>query len=120
MQTFGVENLKKLIKFSCDFTEQIADALSDGKFSWTESFGFVDEVMQIPGVVKSFPAIKQELSELSPEERQELYDYLKEEFDIPNDKVELFIENSLSLAIAAVALVEQWKALKKPPIPPTQ
>lgn len=116
-QNFGVENLKKLIKFSCDFTEQITEALSDGKFSWVESFGFVDEVMQIPGVVKSFPAIKQELGELSNEERQELYDYLKEEFDIPNDRLEVFIENSLSLAIAAVALVEQWKAIKNPPPP---
>lgn len=112
---FGVENLKKLIKFSCDFTEQITEALADGKFTWMESFGFIDEVMQLPGVVKSFPAIKQELSELSPEERQELYDYLKEEFDIPNDRLEAFIENSLSLAIAAIALVEQWKAIKTPP-----
>lgn len=113
---YGIENLKKLIKFGCDLTKQITTALGDG-WQWTDAFGFVDEIAAIPGIVKSFPAIQQELSELSPEERQELYDYLQEEFDIPNDRVEVFVENSLSLAIAAVALVEQWKALKNPPPP---
>ena len=111
-QLFGIENLKKMVKFATDFTEQVADALKDGKFSWTEAFGFVDEVMQIPGVVKSWPAIKQELSELSADERTALHQYVVEEFDIPNDKVEAFVENALGWAINAIALVEMWKALK--------
>lgn len=115
---YGIENLKKLIKFGCDLTKQISTSLADG-WSWIDAFGFVDEVAAIPGVVKSFPAIQLELSELSTEERQELYDYLVEEFDIPNDRVEVVLENSIALAIAAVALVEQWKALKNPP-PPIQ
>lgn len=110
---FGIENLKKIVKFACDFTKEIASALADGKFQWTEAFGFVDEIMAIPGVAKSFPAAKQELADLSPEEKAELYAYVVEEFDLPNDKVEAFVENALSFAISAVALVEQWKALKK-------
>lgn len=114
-QIFGTENLKKLIKFGCDLTSQIASSLDDGKWSWHDAFGFVDEVAAIPGVVKSFPAIKKELSELSPEERQELYDYVKEEFSIPNDRIEVVVENSLALAISAVALVEQFNALKNAP-----
>lgn len=106
---FGIENVKKLVKFSCDLTKQISEALADGKFVWSEAFGFVNEVMQIPGVVKSFPDIKNELSELTPEERQELNDYFAAEFDIANDKIEAFIEHALSLAISLVALVEEWK-----------
>lgn len=113
-QIFGTENLKKLIKFGCDLTSQIASSLEDG-WSWHDAFGFVDEVAAIPGVVKSFPAIKKELSELSPEERQDIYDYVKAEFDIPNDRLEVVVENSLALAISAVALVEQFNALKNTP-----
>lgn len=114
---FGVLNLKKLIKFACDFTRQVATALEDGKFQLMEATGFFDEILQIPGVVKSFPAIKDELKDLSPEERQELYDYLAVEFDIPNDRVEVFVENSILFTISAVVLFEQWKALKNPPTP---
>lgn len=112
MAQFGIENLKKLIKFSCDLTKQIAVAMADGKFVWTEAFGFFNEVTQIPGIVKSFPDIKNELAELDPDERQLLNDYFAAEFDIPDDKVEVFIEHSLSVAIGIVALVEEWT--KKP------
>lgn len=111
-QLFGISNLKKMVKFATDFTEQVADSLSDGKFSWMEAFGFVDEVSQIPGVVKSWPAIKQELSELNEDERKELHQYVTEEFDIPNDRVEAFVESALGWAINAIALVELWKTLK--------
>lgn len=116
-QVYGVINLKKLIKFSTDLTKQIAESLKDG-WNWLDAVSFVDEITAIPGVVKSFPAIKQELSELSPEERQELHAYIVDEFDIPNDRTEIFIENSLSVAISLIALVEEWKALKKIQNPP--
>lgn len=109
---FGVENLKKLVKFACDLTKQINSSLSDG-WQWTDSISFIDEISAIPGVVKSFPAIKQELGELTPEERQELFDYVVVEFDLPNDSVEALVENSLQAAIALIALVEQWRLLKK-------
>lgn len=107
---FGIENIKKLVKFGCDLTKQIAVSLGDG-WQWTDALSFIDEVSAIPGVVKSFPAIKQELAELSTEERAELNNYIQAEFDIPNDQTEAFIENALAFALSAVALVEQWKAL---------
>lgn len=109
---FGIENLKKLVGFGCDLAKQIASSLSDG-WQWTDAFSFVDEIAAIPGVVKSFPAIKQELTDLSAEERAELHTFVVEKFDIPNDKVEAFIENALGVAINIVALVEQFKSLKK-------
>lgn len=105
---FGIENLKKLVKFSCDLTKQMADSLKDG-WQWTDAFLFINEASQIPGVVKSLPAIKQELAELSTVERTELNEFFAAEFDLANDKVELFIEHSLSVAISLIALVEEWK-----------
>jgi hypothetical protein len=108
----GIENVKKVVKFACDFTKEISSALSDGKFQWNEIFGFFDEIMAIPGVVKSFPDITKEISDLTTEEHAQLATYIQSEFDIPNDKVEAFIENSLLFALSAVALVQQWKDLK--------
>lgn len=108
----GIENLKKLVAFACAFTKEIANALADGKFQVTEVFGFFDEIMQIPGIVKSFPEIGKEIKDLTAEERQELYLYIQEKFDLSNDATEAAIENSLNFALSAVSLVEQWKALK--------
>jgi hypothetical protein len=109
----GISNLKTLVKFSCDFTKQIATALSDGKFQWLEALGFIDEIMQIPGVVKTWPEIKLEVADLTAEERQELHAYVVTEFDIPNDRVEGFIEYALMNAVSIVAMVEGWKAILK-------
>lgn len=109
---YGIENLKKLVKFGFELTKQIATANADG-WQWTDALSFVDEIAAIPGVVKSFPEIQNELSDLTKEERTELDAYVVEEFDIPNDKVEAFVEDSLQLAVAAVSLVTRWKTLKK-------
>lgn len=113
MEKFGTANIKKVVKFACDFMKQTAYALEDGKFQWTEGLSFIDELVQIPGVIKAFPELRKEIADLSLEERKELHDYIMEEFDIPNDAVETVIENSLDFAMAAATLYEQWKALKK-------
>ena len=110
-QKFGIENLKKIVAFGCDLTRQINQSLEDG-WQWTDAFSCVDEIATIPGVVKSIPAVKQELSELSLAEREELLNYIVEKFDIPNDKVEAFVEHAVAIAISMVALVEEWKSLK--------
>lgn len=109
----GIENLKKIVKFSCDFTDEIAGALADGKFKTAEIFGFFDEIMSIPGVVKSFPEVMAEIKDLTEAERNELHAYVVDEFDIPNDKVEGFIEHSIMWAFSTVSLVELFKGLRK-------
>lgn len=112
MEKFGIENLKKLLAFGCAFAAQIASSLADG-FQWTDAFGFVDEAALIPGVVKSIPAVKQELADLSAEERNELNAFLQEKFDIPNDKLESVIEHAIGVGLNILALVEEFKAMKK-------
>lgn len=108
-QKFGIENLKKMVGFSCSFTQELSEALADGKFKWVEAFGFINELMQISDVAKSWPAIKQELSELSLDERTELNEFVEDNFDLVNTHVEDIVKNSLAFAISAVALVEAFK-----------
>lgn len=110
----GIENLKKLIKFALDLSRNIQTALGDKKVTIAEIFGFLPELMQVPGIVKAWTDIKAEYEDLSKEERLELHSYVVSEFDIPNDKVEAFIENALLQAISLITLVEEWKDLKKP------
>jgi hypothetical protein len=127
----GIDNLKKLVKFSLDLSEQVVESTKDG-WNWlTDPFSFLDELSQVPGVAKSWPAIKAELADLSPAERTELLEYIKSEFDIPDDKVEIFVENALQQAASLITLVEEFRKLKNtaakddgslppppPPLPP--
>lgn len=105
----GIDNLKKGVKFACDFTKQMAEALADKKFTWMETFGFVDELIQVPGLVKSWPELKQEVADLTEEEKTELFDYLRTEFDLPNEDLEVLVEDSLNWIVITVTLVGRWK-----------
>ena len=113
-ELLGIEKLKTLTKFACDLTRQFVTSLADG-WQWTDSISFLDEAIQIPGIARSFPLIKAELADLSPAERLELAEYLQEEFDIPNDKLELAIESSIMQAISLITLYEMWKDIKTVP-----
>ena len=109
-ELLGIDNLKKLVKFSCDLTKQINTSGADG-WSWSDGLSFLDEAMQIPGIAKSFPEISKEITDLSAAEREELSEYLQDEFDIPNDEIEAAIENSVMQVLSLVALVQMWKRI---------
>lgn len=110
---YGVENLIKLIDLGTDTAEQVGEVLADGKFQWTESFKFIDEFAQIPGVVKAWPEIKKEAGELDEEDRLVLHAHVKQKFDIPNEEIESFIEDALLNALTTISLVERLRKLKK-------
>lgn len=107
----GIENLKKLVHFGAKLANQVATSLSDG-WQWTDALSFVDEMAAVPGAVKAIPEARKELADLTAEERQELHNYLADEFDLPNDKIEALVEHALNLALELVSLVSEFKALK--------
>lgn len=107
----GIEKLKTALAFALNLTEEIQKAGQDG-FTWTDAFGFVDDILKVPGLIASGDQILAELKDLTMEEKEELAAYLAAEFDIPNDRVEAMVEDALKLALTVVALVNQWKELK--------
>lgn len=111
-QKFGIENLKKMIGFSLSFTQELSQALADGKFRWLEAFGFIDELLQIEGIVTSWPDIKAELKELNATEREELNAYVTANFKVENISVEDAVKNSLAFVVSAVSLIEGFKKKK--------
>jgi len=108
-QKFGINNLKKMVGFSLSFTQELSQALADGKFRWIEAFGFIDELLQIEGIVKAWPDIKAELNELNAVETAELNEFVTANFQVENIPVEDAVKNSLAFVVSAVALIEGFK-----------
>lgn len=107
-QKIGIDNLKKFVHFGLDLAEQIAKTTGK-KWNFLMALDFVDEVAAIPGVVKSWPAVLTEIKDLDDDERKQLHEYVQEEFDIPNERVEEVVEDSLVLVISMVNLVTKFK-----------
>lgn len=110
----GIVNIKKAVKFGIDFANQAIKALQDKKISFLEALGFIDELSQLPGVIESGKDIVSEINDLSPEERKELHDYVTMELDIPAEKVEKVIADSVDAIISIYTLIDGIRKLKTP------
>lgn len=106
--SIGVVNLKRSIVFSLDLAEQIVTASKNG-IKWTDAFGFIDEIMEIPVLIKTSKEIYAELQDLTVEERGQLNAEIAEEFDLDNDKVEEIVQYSIDVAFGVVQLVNAIK-----------
>ncbi len=106
----GIDHLKSALKTVLDLSVQLA---ATKKFNFWTIFSFIDDLAAVGGVVTTWKDIVAEFKDLDETEKQELYAYAQEQFDIPNDQVESFVEDSLQWVLTTVSLVERAKTLKK-------
>lgn len=106
----GIDNLKLALKFSADFSDQIAQTK---KFSVLAAFGFVDDLIALGGVITAWKNIVAEFKDLDPAERAALNAYAKDVLKIPAEKVKDFIADALDWALLTFAMVERARTLKK-------
>lgn len=111
-ETYGIETLKDAVHLAIAIPFQIAKTVKQ-KFQLFDILGFFDELKELAAVVKERDTISLELKDLSSAEKEELLAYVKEEFDIPDESLELFVENALSWAASTIALISEAKKLRK-------
>lgn len=111
-ETIGIDTLKKAVHLSIAIPFQAVKTIKN-KFQIWDLVAFVDEFKELTEVIKERKQIGIELKDLSSSERIELKASIKEDFDIPNEKLETFIENALDWADSTITLYEEIKALKK-------
>lgn len=112
--SLGIENLKKLLKAGLSFGKNAAKALEDKKMSFFEAVGLIPEAFSLISVGKTWSEVQNEINDLTEEEKDEIHQFVADEFDIPNDKVEVFIEHSLEQIISLNALILEFKKLDDP------
>lgn len=111
-ETQGIETLKQAVHLAIAIPIQAVKTIKN-KFQIWDLLAFIDEFKEMTEVIKQRKQIGLELKDLSPQERQELLTDIKSDFDIPNDKVEIFAENALTWAESTITLFEEVKTLKK-------
>jgi hypothetical protein len=111
-EKLGIEHFKTLINVGLLVPKKIAEVTADNKVSLIEIVGLVEPATQVIVVAKGWKDIVAELKDLDDDEKKELHDYFADKFDIPNDKIELFVEDALSWGVTTVSLVTRFKDLK--------
>jgi hypothetical protein len=99
----GIQNLQAAILLAVAFANQIHESASDG-FKPADLFDFIDEAMQIQGVVASKDEIVAELNDLSLEERGQIIDAVAQKLNVGNDKAEGVVADAIDWLAASYKL----------------
>jgi len=109
MENFGIENLTKVVQFGAKLGEGVADILEDGKVELGEAAALLPTLMEVPGILSNKDKIKEEVSDLSEDEREELKAIFSDEFDPSDDRLENKVEKSINAAVAILDLIDAFK-----------
>lgn len=103
------DSIKKVSKWIIDFGEQVDKSFEDG-WQWSDAKDFIDELFSAPAMVKAAPeAFKLIKAGLSPEDKAEWKEFVKDEFDIPDDEAEAKIEGASTLLVAFDDFIRLFK-----------
>lgn len=111
----GIENLKKLVIASLDLYKEASGAYSDKKISLWESIKLVPNLFDLISAGKSINEVVAEINDgITPEENADLEKTIAERFNIPNQKVTVFVRHALSHVIATAGLIYEFKHIHDP------
>lgn len=105
----GIENLKLVVRFAIDLGMEIDKKLEDGKITIWEGLGLIPELKALPNIIAHSEDIRNEFLDLDDSEKTELVGFVKDNFDIENDKVESIIEKSIDMITALSLLIFEIK-----------
>ena len=114
MEQYGIDVIKKAIKFGLNLQEAIRESLKDdGHISGMEYFKIAGALTGIIPIVTKISEIENEYNDLSTDEKTEINDYFAKEFDLPNDVIEVKIEKAFALIVLIVTGVDD---MFEPPV----
>jgi len=112
---YGIESLKKVVKFPINFGMAIQNAMEDDdKISVAEWLGIAPgSLVNLVTAITNFKEAGKEYKDITEDERQELIDYVKDEYESDNDAVEALIEKCFKWIVLTDEIAHDFMAIKK-------
>jgi len=109
MEKFGIKNIKVVIGWGLDFGKEVSETIEDKKIKLFEALGFVDNAMSVEKLLKAAPQIKNEVSDLSEAETQELESWIHENYEFNNLTVNELIDATFDIFNGVTKIVAAFK-----------
>lgn len=110
----GIENLKKVLAAVLHIANKVDELTQDGFQLVPDSLALLPNLVDALSLIKNGRDAWLEFEELDVQERIEVVDFVKAEFDIEDDKLEEVVEVALDTIESVAILVDTIKlALKK-------
>lgn len=94
----NMKETKEAVSAFISFGNALGLSLEDGKITLKDSVHFIGAIMEVPKALEGFNKIPDEIKNMTSEEQDELYLFVKEKFSIPDERIEKIIIDALLLA----------------------
>jgi hypothetical protein len=115
----GIKGLTALLQFGCDLGVGLEKALADdGKITITDVGKFMGAISDVPAVFGSIGDVPAELADLDSAEVASLQQYVRDNFNIPEENVKAVVNAALNVGVDVFALINAIKGLSAPAVAP--
>jgi len=104
-----MKELKEFLGFFIGMLNWAGNSLADGKIDWTEKLGLGSKLVDAVKALKGINKIKEEWLSLTSADLEDLHDWINEEFDIPQEMVEEFLEDFVELIFRIIPMYSKGK-----------
>lgn len=101
----GVENIKKVLLFPFALVKAVEQAKADGNISFADLPYFIEPITKLGDAVAAAKLVKEELKDLTAEEKGQLDAWVMQNFDIANEELEVKIEKAIGVILAIAELL---------------
>lgn len=108
-----VKDTLEVLDFGFKAAEAVTNSLSDDKINIFDLPNVLAPLTSAGAAVDGFKNVKNELTTLDPMGKQVIEDFVTDRFDIPNDQVEVLVEETINSVISLVSLGFKWMDYRK-------
>lgn len=106
--SMGFKETKEVLAFAMALGKAIELAKEDGKITLSDAPNFLPALLALFPAIDEAEAIPMEFKVSTPEEIAELKQYVKDNLDLKDDELELFIEDAFKVALDILLLVKVY------------
>lgn len=107
-QKLGIIQSKELLEWAFALIKAFKASLGDGKISFLDLPNFIPVMASSSTAFGGIEKVLSELQDLSEEEQAEIMKIARAEFNLPDDQLELLIEDSFATALNVYRLGQRW------------
>lgn len=112
-EKLGITQSSELLLWAFAFIKAFGASLADGKISFVDLPNFIGVMASSSAAFGGIESVFAELKDLSDEEKEEIMVLARAEFDLPDDQLELLIEDSFDAALDLYRLGQRWSSRSK-------
>ena len=114
MAQVGFKETKEVLEFVIPVVKGFTQISEDGKVEIHELIVFLPTLLKLKDAIEGVDQVPLEFKLATPEEAEELKQYLRDELDLADDKMEEFIEDSFALVLDLYKLIQKFTSQEAP------